>query len=264
MGFIDDIAKYVAKYAPSYGICVYSPIIAQAILESTSGTSELAKNCNNFFGLKYRGNRCKTALPTPYEKIGSEQKSDGSYVVTVMYWYQFANMDKGVNGYFDFINIANYANLKGIIDPRTYLETIKADKYATSLKYVDNLMAVINKYNLTKYDPIKPPAPIPPSPTPTSKYIFNGVDYTPVFNPNYYALRYEDLKAVFGNNSTLLFNHFTTFGMNEARSAAEVFDPIAYRKRYKDLDNAFGNNWPAYYLHYIQFGIKEGRNGKVQ
>ena len=126
MGFIDDIAKYVAKYAPSYGICVYSPIIAQAILESASGTSELAKNCNNFFGLKYRGNRCKTALPTPYEKRGSEQKPDGSYVVTVMYWYQFATMEKGVVGYFDFINIANYANLKGITDRNRPLRILSA------------------------------------------------------------------------------------------------------------------------------------------
>ena len=262
MGFIDDIAKYVAKYAPAYGICVYSPIIAQAILESKSGTSELGRNCNNFFGLKYRGNRCKTALPTPYEKQGSEQKPDGTYVVYTMYWYRFANMENGVIGYFDFINIANYANLKGITDPKKYLETIKADGYATSLKYVDNLMNVINTYNLTKYDPVKLPVPTPPSPLPTSKYIFNGLDYTPVFNPNYYALRYEDLKAIFGTNATLLFNHFTTFGMNEARQAADVFDPIAYRKKYSDLEKAFGNNWPEYYKHYIMFGIKEGRTCK--
>lgn len=32
--FIEQIATYVKKYAPSYGIVVYSPIIAQAILES--------------------------------------------------------------------------------------------------------------------------------------------------------------------------------------------------------------------------------------
>lgn len=264
MAFVDDIAKYVAKWAPAYGICVYSPIIAQAILESANGTSELAKNCNNFFGLKYRGNRCKTALPTAYEKRGSEQLPDGSYVVKIMYWYQFANIELGVIGYFDFTNIANYANLKGITDPRTYLETIKADKYATSLKYVDNVMAVITRYNLTKYDPVQPPAPIPPSPTPTSGFIWNGMDYTPVFNPNFYALRYEDLKAAFGTNPTLLFNHFTMFGMNEARQAAEVFDPIAYRNRYSDLDKVFGNEWPKYYEHYIMFGIKENRNGKQE
>lgn len=53
--FIQDIAVLVQKYAPSYGIEVYSPIIAQAVLESGYGTSELAVNAHNYFGLKYRG-----------------------------------------------------------------------------------------------------------------------------------------------------------------------------------------------------------------
>ena len=34
-----------------------------------------------------------------------------------------------------------------------YLKTIRADKYCTSLSYVQNLMSVIRKYNLTQYDP---------------------------------------------------------------------------------------------------------------
>lgn len=37
--FIANIAALVRKYAPRYEICVYSPIIAQAVLESASGTS---------------------------------------------------------------------------------------------------------------------------------------------------------------------------------------------------------------------------------
>ena len=69
-----------------------------------------------------------------------------------MQWCKFADMEGSVIGYFDFINTPNYANLKGVTDPKTYLENIKADGYATSLKYVENLMAVIEKYDLTKYD----------------------------------------------------------------------------------------------------------------
>lgn len=46
--FIEKIANLVKKYAPKYDICVYSPIIAQAILESGYGTSELAVKANNF------------------------------------------------------------------------------------------------------------------------------------------------------------------------------------------------------------------------
>lgn len=146
--FIENIAFYVSKYAPMYGINVYSPIIAQAILESASGTSELAVKAFNYFGLKYKSNVAKDY----YLKVGSEQNSYGIYTNSVMKWCKFYDMDSGVHGYFKFINNSRYDNLKGVTDPKKYLENIKADGYATSLKYVDNLLSVINKYNLTKYD----------------------------------------------------------------------------------------------------------------
>ena len=148
MGFIEQIAVYVQKYAAQYGIMVHSPIIAQMVLESASGTSELAVNANNYAGLKYKANVASEF----YIKVGSEQNADGTYTSSVMKWCKFPNMDAGVKGYFDFISAKRYANLKGVTDPRTYLENIKADGYATSLKYVDNLMKVIEKYNLTQYD----------------------------------------------------------------------------------------------------------------
>ena len=149
--FIERIAMCVQRYAPSYSIAVHSPIIAQAILESASGTSELAIRANNYFGLKFRAGRCSTCIGI-YDKIGSEQNKDGSYVSTSMQWCKFADMEGSVIGYFDFINTPNYANLKGVTDPRTYLENIRSDGYATSLKYADKVMAVIEKYDLTKYD----------------------------------------------------------------------------------------------------------------
>lgn len=153
MEFIEKIAPLIQKYAPRYGIKVCSPIIAQACLESAYGTSGLAK-VFNYFGLKYRAGRCPTACGVCY-KTGSEQNGDGSYTSSVMEWCKFPDADAGVQGYFDFINMDRYANLKGVTDPREYLEKIKADGYATSLKYVDNLMAVIKKYDLTKYDVIE-------------------------------------------------------------------------------------------------------------
>lgn len=458
--FIDDIAKYVQKYAPQYNIQVYSPIIAQAILESDSGTSELAKNANNYFGLKYRANRCPSASGT-YIKIGSEQLANGKYVSSTMTWFKFANMESGVKGYFEFINISNYANLKGITDPKKYLETIKNDRYCTSLKYVNNVMNVIKKYNLTKYDKQsniiesiggdkmvinvhgghnpkgkvacgaigllneseqdriikdkviallrskghtvydctvdngtsqndvlkkiiakcnahkanidvsihfnsgakdqhgngkttgsevwiykntssaksaaqrivnnlasvgfanrgvktstglyflrKATAPAllievcfvddrddynvyianvdkvakaiaegilgttinsangtitttsstkPSTSTTSAKYIYNGLDYSLVFNPTYYANKYADLKKAFGVNATALFNHFKQYGMKEGRKASANFDIKVYKNTYTDLRAAFGENLPLYYKHYIEYGKKEGR-----
>lgn len=151
MTFIQQIAPYIQKYAPIRGIKVCSPIIAQAVLESASGTSELARNANNYFGLKYRAGRCPTSCGI-YHKTGSEQNPDGSYTSSAMQWMKFPDMESGVQGYFDFINVPAYANLRGVTDPRTYLENIRKAGYATSLNYVQNLMNVINRYGLTEYD----------------------------------------------------------------------------------------------------------------
>lgn len=152
--FIKTIAMYVQKYAPQFNIKVCSPIIAQACLESAYGTSKKAKH-HNYFGLKYRKNRvsCNNGY---FEDGGSEQNKDGSYtpLPSDTAWYTFKNIEKGVLGYFQFIDIPNYANLKGVADPYQYLVNIKADGYATSLNYIDNVYKVIEKWNLTQYDNI--------------------------------------------------------------------------------------------------------------
>ena len=151
--FIKEIAKYVQKYAPEFGIKVCSPIIAQACLESQYGNSELGKNANNFFGLKYRTGRCPSASGI-YYKDGAEQNADGSYTNSAMQWMKFSNMELGVKGYFEFTNISTYKSLKEIEDPFLYLQEIKKCGYATSLKYVENVSNVIRKWNLTQYDNI--------------------------------------------------------------------------------------------------------------
>lgn len=159
MGFIEQIAVYVQKYASQYGIMVHSPIIAQAILESASGTSNKVKVevdgvtewRHNYFGLKWRDGRC--AISNDYfEEWTSEQRADGTRYNKVDRFCKFKSMEDCVIGYFQWTDIPNYANLKGVTDPRTYLENIKADKYATSKDYVKNVYAVIEKYNLTQYD----------------------------------------------------------------------------------------------------------------
>ena len=80
--FIEQIAIYVRKYAPVYGICVHSPIIAQACLESAYGTSHKAQY-HNYFGLKYRGDRldCHNGY---FSDTSSEQNEDGTYTTVAV------------------------------------------------------------------------------------------------------------------------------------------------------------------------------------
>lgn len=146
--FIKEIAKYVQKYAPQYEIKVCSPIIAQAILESGWGKSSLAAKYHNYFGLK-AGTLWKGK--TVNMRTG-EEYTPGVHTTISAYFRVYDSMEEGIKGYFEFIQLARYSNLKGIRDPKKYLETIKADGYATSSKYVQNTYWLILAYGLTDYD----------------------------------------------------------------------------------------------------------------
>lgn len=148
--FIEQIAPIVARLAKEYGICVVSPIIAQACLESGYGSSNKAKY-NNFFGLKYREGRVSCHSGT-FVDGSSEQLADGSYVPITDQWYAFDTIEDGIRGYFQFISISRYRNLIGVVDPYEYLKLIKADGYATSINYVDNVYKTLTSNNLQIYD----------------------------------------------------------------------------------------------------------------
>ena len=146
--FIEQIGKYVEKYACKYGIKVHSPIIAQAILESGWGRSGLASKYHNYFGLKCGGSWTGKSV----NMRTSEEYEVGVHTQIRDNFRVFDDMENGVKGYFDFINYSRYANLKGVTDPESYLKNIKNDGYATSSKYVENLMKVIRDNNLTRFD----------------------------------------------------------------------------------------------------------------
>ena len=420
--FILSIVPYVSCWKQFSGYGVVSAIVAQACLESAYGSSDKAKH-NNYFGLKYKGNRvsCYSEIFPAYS---AEQLPDGTYVTIKTDWYGFADINTGVQGYFQFIDIDRYKQARMASDPRTYLQALKDSGYATSINYVDNCMAVINKYNLTQYDGGEPmytnsslvnyidlsPGNYGPrdhkidtitihhmagnlsvetcgqlfhkkkgnsnygigsdgrialyveeqngawtssnkandmraitievannsgapnwtispqalnsllilcadicrrndikaliwSPNKSdrinhrngsnmtmhkdfsatacpgpfiesiegliaiavnqmllqSPYTLNGYDYAPVFDPVYYANRYPDLRAAFGDNSQALWDHFVSFGMKELRQASDEFDPVYYKSMYADLQQAYGDDNPMYYFHYVAAGKAEGR-----
>lgn len=95
-----------------------------------------------------------------------------------------------------------------------------------------------------------------------SNTVFNGLDYSPVYNYLYYKNKYADLQKAFGADEEAYFKHFCTYGMKEGRQASSDFNVQNYKSRYSDLRKAFGNNLPLYFKHYLEFGISEKRNAK--
>lgn len=146
--FIEDIAAYVAKYAPQYEIRCYSAVIAQAILESRWGESRLARDYHNYFGLK-----CGSKWTGASVNMRTmEEYAPGTLTAIQDDFRAYSSMEKGIIGYFEFIQLKRYHNLRGITDPWDYLWTIKADGYATSVYYAENVMKVVTACDLQIYD----------------------------------------------------------------------------------------------------------------
>lgn len=146
--FIQYIAPMIQTEAHSRGYPICSTVIAQAIIEGAAGTSSLAKNYHNHFGLKC-GSKWKG---TSVNMKTKEEYSPGTLTTIKDNFRAYPDDASGVSGYYDFINTSRYANLKTATTAQQYAEMLKADGYATSSSYVSTLMSVVNKYDLTQYD----------------------------------------------------------------------------------------------------------------
>lgn len=159
--FIEKIACCAVKDMEASGILA-SVSIAQAILESGYGTTELALNANNYFGMKcsLSGNTWETVWDktSKYTKKTKEQDEAGNEYEVVADFRKYQDMETSVKDHSCYLNGAmngsklRYEGLKGETDYRKAIQIIKDGGYATDVKYVDKVCSIIERYGLTKYD----------------------------------------------------------------------------------------------------------------
>ena len=89
--------------------------------------------------------------------------------------------------------------------------------------------------------------------------VYNGIDYSKVYDYNYYVKKYPDIRKAFGKDDAAVLKHFVNNGMKEFRQAKADFNPVVYKNYNADLKKAFGNNNAEYYRHYIRRGYTEHR-----
>ena len=154
--FIEKVGRSAQKYYSQYRI-LPSLCIAQALLESNKGNykngvlnlSGLATECHNYFGMKWtEGCGCDYK-----EYKTKEQRKDGSYYEITARFRKYPDIDSGIRGYFDFLQYPRYANLKGVTSYQDACNLIRADGWATSLTYTENLIARIEYLQLYRFDP---------------------------------------------------------------------------------------------------------------
>ena len=145
INFIKKLAPY-SKQVQEGGLYP-SVMMAQAILESDSGRSGLARNDNNLFGIKgaYRGQSASYAT----------QEANGVQFYGIQAGFRrYPNITEGIADYITLLNNSNYTR-NGVVNARSAFHSLMGLKdagYATDPLYVPKVWNVIDMYDLTQFD----------------------------------------------------------------------------------------------------------------
>ena len=153
--FITRVAETAVSDWRERHIMLPSVVIAQAILESGWGKSELAEKAKALFGIKRHDWTGKT-----YIKVATEQLEDGTYItVKNTEWRAYDSWEQSIIDHNDYIatrKLSNgalrYESILGNTDYKDVCELLQSCGYATSLTYAEKLIKLIEQYELTQYD----------------------------------------------------------------------------------------------------------------
>lgn len=158
---IGKIGKLFTADQKKSGILA-SVSLAQFILESACGKSELAVAANNCFGMKQNlsGNTWSGSTwdgKSIYTKQTGEEYNSQRVTITANF-RKYPCIEDSIADHSAYLLGAmngskkRYEGLKGCTDYVKAIKIIKDGGYATSSTYVENIINVINQYNLTTYD----------------------------------------------------------------------------------------------------------------
>ncbi len=148
--FLNKIVPIVQKeYLKRDHWVLPSVCIAQAALESAWGTSAMMTKANACFGIKagsnWKGKVYSSKTKECYAGIG--------FTTITGVFRAYDSLADSISDYYNLIcNNSRYASAVNNSNPRNTITAIKNAGYATDPNYISDVMAIINKYNLTKYD----------------------------------------------------------------------------------------------------------------
>lgn len=148
--FLEKISKIViAENNKRKNQLFSSIVIAQALLESNWGQSILMMKAKAVFGIK----ASKNWKGKVYNAKTQECYDGKTYTNITACFRAYNSLEESVEDYFLLIlNSSRYSKAKNCKTPRECIQAIKNGGYATDPNYVNNIMFLIEKNNLTKYD----------------------------------------------------------------------------------------------------------------
>jgi flagellum-specific peptidoglycan hydrolase FlgJ len=149
--FIGSIAEAAVESADRTGVPA-SVTIAQAILESYWGSSRLAREANNFFGIKAqtRGGSAGSVWFAVWEVIGGRN---------IMQNQAFRAYNAISESFIDhgvfFVENGRYSAAMAVKDDaRAFARAINQAGYATDPSYASKLIGLMDRYDLYRYDDV--------------------------------------------------------------------------------------------------------------
>lgn len=144
--FINTIKDKAIELQEKYKILA-SITIAQAILESGWGTSELYHNANNSFGIKWVDG-------CGYDKylINTKEVINGQDQIVQAYFRSYKSLADSIEDHAIFLQKDRYKNIIGDINYASVAQKLYEDGYSTSPVYPSSLLTLIERYKLYQYD----------------------------------------------------------------------------------------------------------------
>ncbi len=143
--YIMDTEKLATRVAKKHGLFP-SVMMAQSILESNWGRSELSQEYNNYFGIK----EVKKDKGIVFETEEYVEGQSGRYMES---FKKYSSKSESFNHYAKLLSTAKrYAKVKTAKDYREAAKYIQEGGYATDPNYANKIISVIEKYGLNKYD----------------------------------------------------------------------------------------------------------------
>lgn len=154
--FIKFVSRFAVEDWQERRIMLPSVVIAQAILESGAGSSELAVNANALFGIK----ASKGWFGNTYVKSAVEENPDGSLtVIDKTEWRAYSSWFESIIDHNSYIATRELSDgslrYEKIIGNTNYKEVCKLLRecgYATASNYSKVLINIIKRDNLTEFD----------------------------------------------------------------------------------------------------------------
>ncbi len=148
--FIEGVAAAAKAARQATGVPV-SVTVAQAILESNWGRSQLSAEANNYFGIKAFGGLGSDGavwMPT------MEYDSAGDAYTTLDPFRAYKTLADSVLDHDSlFIRLSRYAPAMAVKDdPKAFAVAIMDGGYSTDPSYANKLVSLMDRYDLYRFD----------------------------------------------------------------------------------------------------------------